>query len=346
MSVKKIIQGIHRIASDMDAAGQTELADACDSIAEEMIVSIAKETKVKTTTWRAGPGSSKGNAKTHTTSMNPSKIRPRLSGPAGLAGSIVGGIAGSVVGGQSGSSHSEQEWNAEIGSGIGQAVGEVGAKELAKRVLLGPGASTLRGIVSQTPAVAGAAVGSMIGQHVGYELGGDAGSVAGSFGGMAAGAKATQLAGAALTAAKGTLAGAGAAGAAGAAGVVLAGALGVAVGTLLVKAFPSLGSLGADWVQKAIGTHDEALTDQIWGWLETAMNSQNPDDIIRNLGKAQLGLDMYEKEYAGELNRKELDGVANMMNAIGAVRGALPQEMQDLFDQRSAKMGRTLRRKK
>ena len=342
MSIKKIMEDIRIVAADLDAAGLEKAADACDAILEEVLVSVAKETKIKTRTWSAGSKGTSG-AKTRTKIINPSKARTRIPTAAGIVGGIAGAVAGGIVGNQSGSSHSEKEWNANLAGNAGAVGGEMLAGEAAKRLMSGPGAATARGLVGRLPGAAGGLAGSMVGEQIGYELGGETGGVAGAIGGWAAGAKATEMAGAGLAAAKGTLAGAGAAGAA---GVALAGALGVAVGTLLVKAFPSLGSFGAGWVQKAIGTHDETLTDQIWGWLEAAMNSQNADDVIRNLSKAQLGLDMYEKEYAGELNRKELDGVANMMNAIGAVRGALPQEMQDLFDQRSAKMGRTLRRKK
>lgn len=342
MSFKKIVKDICALASELDAVGHDKLADACDAVAEEMLVSIAKETKIKTTTWTDG-GKGSSRAKKTTKILNPGKARTRVPTAAGVVGGIAGAVAGSIAGDQSGTTHSEKEWNANLAGNAGAVGGEMLAGEAAKRIMSGPGAATARGLVSRLPGAAGGVAGSMIGEHIGYELGGEAGGLAGSIGGWAAGAKATEIAGAGLAAAKGTLAGAGAAGAA---GVALAGALGFAVGTVLVKAFPSLGSLGADWVQKAIGTHDETFADQIWGWLETAMNSQNPDDIIRNLGKAQLGLDMYRKEYAGELNRKELDGVANMMNAIGAVRGALPKEMQDLFDQRSAKMGQTLKNKK
>lgn len=342
MSLKRIVEDICAVASELDAAGLQKAADACDAVTEEVLVSIAKETKIKTTTWTDG-GKGSSRAKKTTNILNPGKARTRIPTAAGIAGGIAGAVAGGIAGDKSGSTQSEREWNANLAANTGGVVGEMVAGEAAKRIMSGPGSVTARGLVGRIPGAAGGLAGSLVGERVGYELGGEVGGVAGAMGGWAAGAKATQMAGAGIAAAKGTLAGAGAAGAA---GVALAGALGFAVGTVLVRAFPALGSLGADWVQKAIGTHDETLTDQIWGWLETAMNSQNPDDIIRSLSKAQLGLDMYEKEYAGELNRKEQDGVANMMNAIGAVRGALPQEMQDLFDQRSAKMGQILKSKK
>jgi hypothetical protein len=329
MNKIKIVERLNKIASSLDSIGRSDLADICDSVSKDIIISLAQK-------------------------PSPTRAQTYGSGVAGAVGGTAGGYGGAYVGSYFGDTDEEKQKNAERGAIVGGIAGDVGASALANRLMMGPGANVGlgRSLLRSAPAVAGGLEGAQLGAELGYELGGEAGAAVGGLGGFMAGHAGTNAAISGGTAAAKTLAGlsgtgvagvTGTAGvAAGAAGVALAGALGYALGTGFVKAFPSLGTFGADWVQKAIGSHDPVFVEQIEDYLKAAQQSRDADTVIRNLSKAQFALGLYEKDYTGELSRKEMDGVAALQNAIGGIRGYLPEEFRAEYDARVKKLNARL----